>query len=130
MPVLELVGGAPADCLAGGSVQEVDRRRHRLPPEHTRERLGLHHASGRAHHGLVAALDDAVLLRRVRRRELPVNAELGLVVDEVGGGELSATVSAEHQQLLATLAFRHSLDVLDGGGHGVFGWQQGEPLEA
>jgi len=127
VPVPELVGGAPADRLAGGSVQEVDRRRHRLPPEHTRKRLGLHHASGRAHHGLVAALDDAVLLRHVRRRELPANAELGAVVDKVGGGELSATVSAEHQQLLAALAFRRSLDVLDGGGHGALGSTKNPP---
>ena len=129
VPVPELVGGAPSDGLAGRPVQQIYRRRHRLPPDHTRERLGLHHIPGHAHHGLVVALDDAVLLGCVRRRELHANVELGTVVDEVGGVEFPATVGVQHQQLLAALAFRRGLNVLDGGDGGVFGRQQGNPHE-
>jgi len=79
---------------------------------------------------LVAALDDIILLRRVWRRELPANAELGAVVDEVVGGKLSATISAQHQQLLVTLEFHYGLNVLDGDGRSILGWQPGDPHEA
>jgi len=123
VPVPELVGSASTNRLAGGPVQQINRRRHYLSPEHSRERLGLHHAPGCAHHSLVVALDDTVLLRRVWCRELLANSELGEVVDEVSRGELSSTISAQHEQLLATLAFCRGLNVLDGGGRGVLGRQ-------
>ena len=122
-----LVRRASTQPLRRGTVEDVDRSGDGLPPEHARQLLGLQHTAGHAHNHLIAALDNAVLLRGMGRREFTPDPQLGAVLVEVRRSEFAAPVRAKSTELLARLAFGRGLHALDGGGRGIFGWQQADP---
>jgi hypothetical protein len=73
------------------------------------------------------ALNDTVLLKGERRRELAPDAEVSAVLDEVSGGELTTTICPKRQELLAGLPLRHRLDTLDGICSGVLCGKETHP---
>lgn len=65
------------------SVEDVHRCTHRLAPVRARHAHAFQQAACHLHHGLVPALDDTILLRRVRRRRVPEYAQLLTVSGEL-----------------------------------------------
>jgi len=93
-PVPGLVWRLAVEGLGGGAVEQVDGGHHRLTPVDRRHPSLLEEGTGGGHHRLVAALDDAVLLRSVRRGEVAVDPLIGAVRRELGRRELAAVVRA------------------------------------
>jgi hypothetical protein len=75
------------ECLVGQVVQDVDRCHHRLSPEDNRHSPLLEESSSHPHNWLVASLDDAILLRVVRREVLALNALIRAVRRELSRRE-------------------------------------------
>ena len=73
----------------------------------------LEEGAGGGDHRLVAAFNDAVLLRGVRRGEVALDPLVDVVRRELSRRELAAVVHAQHPKLAAAL-LRSSLVVLDG----------------
>src|SRR6185369_5983009 len=86
----------------------------RLSPEDGRHAPLLEEGPGHPHHRLVAPLDDAILLRAVRRRVVALDALIRAVRCELDRRELAAVVGAQHAQLAAALRLRSSLSTPDG----------------
>ena len=74
---------------------------HRLPPVDRRHPSLLEEGAGGSRHRLVSALDDAVLLRGVRGREVTLNPLVGAVCRDLSRRELAAVIRALHPQLAA-----------------------------
>jgi hypothetical protein len=80
--------------LGGRAVEEMDDSHHRLSRVDCRHPSLLEEDVGGGHHCLVATLNDAVLLRGVRRREVALDPLVGAVRRELSCRELAAIVSA------------------------------------
>jgi hypothetical protein len=80
--------------LGGRAVEEMDDSHHRLSLVDCRHPSLLEEGAGGGHHGLVAALNDAILLRGVRRREVALDTLVGAVRREFSRRELAAVVGA------------------------------------
>jgi hypothetical protein len=78
---------------------------------------------------LIPSLDDAVLLRRVRGREMPLHPLIGAVGGEFLDGELAAIVSSQHPKRAPNLQLRSRLDLLDRQRSVALGGDEGEPHE-
>jgi hypothetical protein len=77
-PMPSLVWRLAVEGLGGGAVEQLDSSHHRLTPVDRRHPSLLEEGTGGGHHRLVAALDDAFLLRSVRRekwRWIPSSAQ-------------------------------------------------------
>jgi hypothetical protein len=72
----------------------MDGNHHRLSPVDCRHPSLLEEGAGGGHYGLVAALNDVVLLRGVRRGEVALNTLVGAVRRELSRCELAAVVGA------------------------------------
>ncbi|WVZ64979.1 hypothetical protein U9M48_014417 [Paspalum notatum var. saurae] len=129
LPVPGLERGLAFHRLRRHSVQEVHGSVHRLPPKPSRQPLRLEQTARGANHHRVPALDDAVLLRGVRRRQLPVHAVRRAVFHELLGCELAAPIRPERQQLAAGLCLRARLELFDGSCCSILGRQQDQPHE-
>jgi hypothetical protein len=116
--------------LRGGAVQEINHGVHSLPPEPPRDTLCLHHAAGNGDHGLIAALDDPILLGQIGSRQLSVNTVARHVLAELDRCELSALVCVQCLQLAPALYLHAGLEVLDGCCCLVLAGDQGEPHKA
>jgi hypothetical protein len=66
------------------------------------------------HNRLVALVDDAVLLRAVRRGVVELNTLICAVRREFNRCEFAAVVGAQHAQLVAALRLRSGLRAPDG----------------
>jgi hypothetical protein len=66
-PVPSLVRCHPVESLGGRAVEDVNRCHHRLSLEDSRHSPLFEESPSHPHNRLVAPLDDAVLLRDVRR---------------------------------------------------------------
>jgi hypothetical protein len=108
-PVPELIRGLAVGPLRRRLIQDVDNCVDGLPLEHAREILCLEHRLGHGHDSLISSLDDAVLLWRVRRRQLVANTELGAILGEPRRREFSPAIGTQGEKLVATLAFRDCL---------------------
>jgi hypothetical protein len=64
------------ECLGRRVVEDVDSRHHGLSLEDSRHPPLLEEGPGHPHNSLVAPLDDAVLLRALRRGVVALNAPL------------------------------------------------------
>ncbi|RLM55124.1 hypothetical protein C2845_PM10G19930 [Panicum miliaceum] len=96
------------------AVEDIDSRHHRLAPEDSRHPPLLEEGPSHPHNRLVAPLDDAVLLRAVRRGVVALNALINAVRHEFSRREFAAVVGAHHAQLAAALRLRSSLRAPDG----------------
>ena len=77
------------DGLGGCPVQQEDGGGYRLAPEHHWHVPALQQTACHGDDSLVPPLDDAVMLRHVWRRVLPLDAMLGVVLLERNKGELT-----------------------------------------
>jgi hypothetical protein len=102
------------ECLGGRAVEDVDRCHHRLSQEDSRHSPLFEESPSHPHNRLVAALDDAVLLRVVRCGVVALNALIRAVRRELSRREFAAVVGAQHAQLAAALRLRSDLHTPDG----------------
>jgi hypothetical protein len=82
----------------------------------------------RGHHHLVAALNDAILLRSIRREVVELDALVGAVCGKLSRCELAGVVHSQNSQLAAALLCS-SLGALDGVHRGCLGVEQHGPHE-
>jgi hypothetical protein len=109
-----LVRHPAVESLGGRAVEDVDGRHHRLSPEDSRHFPLLEEGPSHPHNRLVAPLDDAVLLRAVRRGVVALNTLIRAVRREFSRHEFAAVVGAQHAQLAAALRLRSGLRAFDG----------------
>jgi hypothetical protein len=76
------------------AVEEMDDSHHRLSLVDCRHPSLLEEGVGSGHHGLVAALNDAVLLQGVRRGQVVLDTLVGAVRRELNHHELTTVVGA------------------------------------
>jgi hypothetical protein len=107
--MLSLIRCHPVECLGGQAVEDVDRCDHYLSLEDNRHSPLFEESPSYPHSRLVAPLDDAVLLRDVRRREVALNALIRVVRPE-----LSRCEFAENAQLATALCLRSDPHTPDG----------------
>src|SRR5438132_4848029 len=109
-----LVRRPAVECLGGRAVEDLVGRHHRLSPENSRHPPLLEESPSHPHNRLVAPLDDAVLLRAVRRGVVALNALIRAIRRELIHREFAAVVGAQHAQLAAALRLRSDLRAPDG----------------
>jgi hypothetical protein len=102
------------ESLGGRAIEDVDSRHHCLSPEDSRHSPLLDEGPSHPHNHLVVPLDDAVLLRVVRRGVVALNTLIRTVRREFSHREFTAIVGAQHAQLVATLCLCSSLRAADG----------------
>jgi hypothetical protein len=102
------------ESLGGRAVEDVDSRHHRLSPEDSTHSPPLEEGPNHPHNRLVAPLDDAVLLRVVRRGVVALNTLIHAVRREFSRREFAIIVGAQHTQLAAALRLRSGLRAPDG----------------
>jgi hypothetical protein len=102
------------ECLGRRAVEQVNNGHHCLTPVDGQYPPLLEEGTRGGHHRLVAALDDVVLLRSVRRGVVELDALVGAVRRELSRRELAAIVRAQHTKLTAILLLSSSLMTLDG----------------
>jgi hypothetical protein len=95
-------------------VEDVDSRHHRLSLEDSRHSPLLEEGPSHPQNRLVAQLDDAVLLRTVRRGVVVLNTLIRAVRREFSRREFTTIVGALHAQLAAALCLRSGLRAPDG----------------
>jgi hypothetical protein len=105
----------------------VHRCHYRLPPEPARRRHHLEHASCHAHDRLISPLDDAILFRRVRCGQVPLNPLLGAIVKEGQRCEITTTVHAERAKLSLSVGFCPRLELHEWHHGLILGPQQRHP---
>lgn len=113
--MLGLIWRHAFDTACRRPVQEKDGHGYRFPPERAMQVLGLQHGARHAHDSLVSTLHDPILLRRIRGRELPLDAALGAVLPELDGGEFSTAIGVQKLEAPTGLHLGGSLEALDGG---------------
>jgi hypothetical protein len=89
-----LVRRPAVESLGEREVEDVDSRHHRLFPEDSRHSSLLEEGPSHPHNRLVAPLDDAVLLRDVRRGVVTLNTLIHAVRCEFSRCEFAAIVGA------------------------------------
>jgi hypothetical protein len=109
-----LVRHPVVERLGGRAVEDVDSRHHRLSPEDSRHSPLFEEGPSHPHNRLITPLNDAVLLRDVRRGVVALNTLICAVRREFSRREFAAVVGAQHAQLAATLSLRSGLRVPDG----------------
>jgi hypothetical protein len=109
-----LVRRPTVESLGGRAVEDVDSRHHRLSPEDSRHSPLLEEGLSHPHNRLVALLDDAVLLRAVRRGVMALNTLIRVVRREFSRREFATIVGAHHVQHVAALCLRSGLRAPDG----------------
>jgi hypothetical protein len=113
-PMPSLVRRPAVESLDGRAVEDVDSRHHRLSPEDSRHSPLLEEGPSHPHNRLVAPLNDAVLLRAVRRGVVALNTLIRAVRHEFSRREFTAVVGAQHAQLAAALRLCSGLRAPDG----------------
>jgi hypothetical protein len=93
-PVLGLVQHLAIKGLGGRAVEEMDGSHHCLPLVDCQHPSLLEEGAGGGHHGLVVALNDAILLRGVRHGEVALDTLVSAAHRELSRRELAATVGA------------------------------------
>jgi hypothetical protein len=109
-----LVRRPTVESLGGRAVEDVDGLHHRLSPDDSRHSPLLEEGPSHPHNRLVAPLDDAVLLRAVRRGVVALNTLIRAVRREFSCREFAAVVGAHHAQFAAALRLRSGLCAPDG----------------
>jgi hypothetical protein len=112
--MLSFVRCHPFECLGGRAIEDVDCCHHRLSPEDSRHSPLLEKSPSHPHNCLVAPLDDAVLLRAVRRGVVALIALIRALRRELSRREFAIVVGAHHVQLAAAFCLRSDLHVPDG----------------
>jgi hypothetical protein len=97
------------ESLAGRVVEDVDSRHYRLSPKDSRHSPLLEEGPSHPHNRLVVPLDDAVLLRAVRRGVVALNTLIRAVRHEFSHREFAAVVGAQHAHLAAAFRLRSDL---------------------
>jgi hypothetical protein len=82
------------ESLGGRVVEDIDSRHHRLSPEDNRHSPLLEESPSHLHNRLVAPLDNAILLRAVRRGVVVLNTLIRVVRREFSHCEFAAVVGA------------------------------------
>jgi hypothetical protein len=113
-PMPSLIRRPAVESLGRRVVEDIDSRHHRLSPEDSRHPLLLEEGLSLPHNRLVAQLDDAILLRVVRRGVVALNTLINVVRHEFSCREFTAIVGAQYSQLAAALYLRSSLHASDG----------------
>jgi hypothetical protein len=103
-PIPSLVRRAAVESLGGRAVEDVDSRHHRLSPKDSKHSPLLEEGPSHPHKRLVAPLDDAVLLRVVRRGVVALSTLI-----RATRREFTAVVGAQHAQFAAALHLRSGL---------------------
>jgi hypothetical protein len=109
-----LVRRPAVESLGGRAVEDVDSRLHRLSLQDSRHSPLLEEDPSHPHNRLVSPLDDAVLLRAVRRGVVALNTLIRVVRREFSRREFTAIVGVQHTQLVAALRLCSGLPALDG----------------
>jgi hypothetical protein len=109
-----LVRRPAVESLGGRAVEDIDGHHHRLSPEDSRHFPLLEEGPSHPHNRLVAPLDDAVLLRVVRRGVVALNTLIRIVRREFSRCEFAVVVGAQHAQLAAAFHLRSALRAPDG----------------
>jgi hypothetical protein len=112
--MLSLVRRTAAGSLGGRAVEDVDSHHQHLSPKDSRHSPLLEEGPSHPHNRLVAPLDDAVLLRVVRRRVVALNTLIRVVRREFSRRIFATVVGAQHAQFTAALGLHSSLRALDG----------------
>jgi hypothetical protein len=112
--VPHLVWRLAIECLSRQVVEQVNSDHDLLTPIDGRHPPLLEEGMSGGHHRLVAALDDAILLRSVRRGVEALDALVGVVRRELSRHELAAVVRAQDTKLATTLLLHSGLMMLDG----------------
>ena len=112
---------------AEAEVEDVDRGVDGLPPERAWKSTCLEHAPSHPDHSLVLPLNDAILLWRIRCRELAHNSKLGTILHEFRRREFSHAIGTQREEFPSTLSLSYCLDPLDGSRGSIFGVEQRYP---
>jgi hypothetical protein len=113
-PMPSLVRCPTVESLGERAVEDVDCRHYRLSPEGNMHFPLLEEGPSHPHNQLVAPLDDAVLLRVVRRGVVALNTLIRVVRHKFSRREFAAVVGAQHVQLAVALCLRSDLRAYDG----------------
>ena len=123
----QLVWRSPAGASRRRPVEDVDSRVGGLPPERAWKSTCFEHAPSHPDDGLVSPLSDAILLWRVRCRELANNPKFRAIFREFRRSELSPAIGTQGETFLPTPTLGCYLDSLDGSRGSVFGVEQCYP---
>ena len=123
----QLVWRSPVGASPRRPVEDVDCRVGGLPPERAWKSTCFEHAPSHPDDGLVLPLSDAILLWRVRCRELANNSKFRAVCREFRRSELSPAIGTQSEKFLSAPTLGCYLDSLDGSRGSVFGVEQCYP---